>query len=218
MPLSGYIDQKFTMQGFSNWQKALQKFSKHEQSMCHRHAADMVRDKTGDIGDMLSTAHANRKADNRIALYTIISTLRFLAHQGLPLRGDHTNDSCESNSNFMQLLQLRAEDVPVLNTWLQKAQDRFTSPVIQNELLQIMALTVLRKLARSIAGKQFAIMVDETTDISNTEQLAFCLRYVDDELVSHEEFIGLYSLDSTTAESIMCTIEDILLRLSLKLI
>ena len=60
-------------------------------------------------------------------------------------------------------------------------------------------------------------MVDETTDISNTEQLVFCIRHVDDQLNTHEEFIGLHSLESTTAQNIFHTIEDILLRLSLQL-
>ena len=60
-------------------------------------------------------------------------------------------------------------------------------------------------------------MADETTDISNTEQLVLCLRFVDDQLVSHEKFIGLHSMDDTTAEHITQTIEDILLRLSLPL-
>ena len=72
-------------------------------------------------------------------------------------------------------------------------------------------------IVRNISGQQFAIMVDETTDIANTEQMVFCLRYVDDQLNSHEEFIGMHSLDSTTAQSITHTIEDILLRLSLRL-
>ena len=51
----------------------------------------------------------------------------------------------------------------------------------------------------------------------NTEQLVLCLRFVDDQLVSHEEFIGLHSMYDTTAERITRTIEDILLRLSLPL-
>ena len=45
-------------------------------------------------------------------------------------------------------------------------------------------------------------MVDETTDLSNTEQMVFCLHCVNEKLKVHEEFIGLYSLESTTAESI----------------
>ena len=163
---------------------------------------------------MLCTSFAKQKADNREAMLTIISTIHFLA----PLRGSYvSSDGCEMNSNFLQLLHLLKEDVPVLNTWLQKLQDRFTSPSIQNELLEIMANMILRKVTRSLSGNLFSIMVDETSDISNTEQLVFCLRYVDEDLTTHEEFIGLHSMDSTTAESITRVIQDILLRLLLQM-
>ena len=60
-------------------------------------------------------------------------------------------------------------------------------------------------------------MVDETTVLSNTEQMVLCLRHVDDDLNVHGELIGLYSLESTSAENIMLTIQDILLRLNLSI-
>ena len=152
-----------------------------------------------------------------IKLY-LLFYLRFLARQGLPLCGSHTAHGCgEYNSNFMQLLQLRKDDVSDLDAWLCRSQDRFTSPMIQNEILEIMASTIVRKIAHNLSGHIFSIMVDETTDISNTEQLVFCIRHVDDQLNTHEEFIGLHSLESTTAQNIFHTIEDILLRLSLQL-
>ena len=47
--------------------------------------------------------------------------------------------------------------------------------------------------------------------------MVFCLRYVDEKLEVHEEFIGLYSLESTTAESIISTIKDVLLRMDLRI-
>ena len=34
-------------------------------------------------------------------------------------------------------------------------------------------------------------MVDETTDLSNTEQMVLCQRYVDDSFEVHEELIGV---------------------------
>ena len=54
-------------------------------------------------------------------------------------------------------------------------------------------------------------MVDETTDISNREQLVFCIHYVDEQLNSREEFIGLHSLETTTSQSLVKTINDIIL-------
>ena len=37
------------------------------------------------MGDLLSIARAKEKADNRMALYTIISAIRFPAHYCLPI-------------------------------------------------------------------------------------------------------------------------------------
>ena len=70
-----------------------------------------------------------------------------------------------------------------------------------------MALTVLLGITERLTDRYFSIMVDE--------QLVFCIRFVDDQLNCHEELIGLHSMDSISEESIIRTIEDILLRLSL---
>ena len=43
----------------------------------------------------------------------------------------------------------------------------------------------------------------------------FCVRFIDDELNPHEEFVGLHNMETTTALSITKTIEDIMCRLSL---
>ena len=60
-------------------------------------------------------------------------------------------------------------------------------------------------------------MCDECTNASNREQLAICIRWVDDQLQPHEDFIGLYQLDETNADFITRTIKDTLVRLELTL-
>ena len=60
-------------------------------------------------------------------------------------------------------------------------------------------------------------MVDETPDVSNTEQLVLCIRWVDDELNAHEEFIGLHSLETTDANSIVKVIKDVLIRMNISI-
>ena len=115
--LGAHFETNFTEIGFSNWQKALQKFSKHEQSACHWAAFDMISKTSKPVDEMLSASLVKERADNRKALLTIISTIHFLAQQGLPLRGSYvSSDGCETNSYFLQLLDLCKEDVPVLNT------------------------------------------------------------------------------------------------------
>ena len=204
LPITLNKDVAFLSVGFSNWKKAIECFNKHEKTTSHRQAVELVEKMpktTRDVGDMLSSIHAQQKAENREMLKIILSSIRFLGRQGLALRGrfkeaDENNQAGEVDSNFIQLLKLRAEDNPKLLKWMEKSRDKFTSPDIQNEILSIMSLYIQREINSEISGKWFTIMVDETTDLSNTEQMVFCLRYVDDSLEVHEEFIGLYSLDS----------------------
>ena len=216
-------DDAFIRTGFSNWKKALEKFDKHQSSLSHRDAMDQVVGKNKNVGEMLQKGYAEEKAENKKMLKAILSSIRYVGRQGLALRGRYKvgegeNDKgCETDSNFLQLLKMRADDIPGLCDWLKRPQAKFTSPDIQNEMLSIMALMILRQIAGEISGKWFTIMVDETTDLSNTEQMILCLRYVDDNLDVHEEVIGLHSLESLSADTIVSTVQDILLRLNLRI-
>ena len=141
---------------------------------------------------MLSTSHASEKAVNRQCLMKIAENIRFLARQDLSLRGDGTED----NSNFNQLLHLRALDDPNLLTWVQKKAEKYTSPEIQNELLKIMAQTVTRDITSAVGSSGFyTLMADEVTDVSNIEQVAICLRSIDDNFDAHEDLLGCMLLN-----------------------
>ena len=53
-----------------------------------------------------------------------------------------------------------------------KKSDKYTSGTITNELLQIMALKILRGIAESLQHRVwYTNMADEVTDSSNREQL-----------------------------------------------
>ena len=165
-----------------------------------------------DIGEMLSTTHASEKAVNRQCLMKIAQNIRFLARQGLSLRGDGTED----NSNFNQLLLLRTLDDPTLHTWMQRKAEKYTSPENQNELLKIMAQSVTRDIAATIASSGFyTLMADKVTDASNVEQVAICFRSVDDNFDVHEDFIGMYAVESIKADILVEILKDTLLRLKL---
>ena len=45
-------------------------------------------------------------------------------------------------------------------------------------------------------------MADETTDVSNKEQLVICIRCVDC-LVIHEDFIGMHPSEGTNADQVL---------------
>lgn len=60
-------------------------------------------------------------------------------------------------------------------------------------------------------------MADETTDASNKEQLVVCLRHVDDDLEVHEDFVGLYEVENTEANTLVPVLLDVLQRMNLSI-
>ena len=105
-----------------------------------------------------------------------------------------------------------------MNEWMKRSGNNYMHHDMQNEMLKVMALKVLREIAAEIQSAEcYAIMVDETSDVSNKEQLVFCVRWVDCNLVAREEFIGLHSLDVTDAKTIAGVIKDILIRMNVSL-
>ena len=150
----------------------------------------------------------------RQCLIKVLSSIRFLPCQGLPLRSDDTED----NSNLKQLLKLQGEKHPKLAEYLKQKYNKYTSAEIQNEVLQVMALQLLQEIAKNLHDSSFyTIMVDETTDISNSEQVVLCLRWVDDDFNVHKDLIGLYKFDSISAYNLVALIKDALLRMNLSL-
>jgi len=94
-------------------------------------------------------------------------------------------------------MKLRADDRRI-EMWMRKKTYKYTSSDIQNEIMKVMAFRILRDVSSAIRSSKFCtIMVDETTDISNKEQVVLCLRWVDAGLEAHEDFIGLYEVEST---------------------
>ena len=101
---------------------------------------------------------------------------------------------------------------------MKRKSSKYTSADIQNEMLLVMSLNVLREVARSLQNSLFyTVMVDEATDCSNKEQVVLVLRWVDDTLTAHEDTIALYNVPSISADTLTCVIKDFLCRLNLTL-
>ena len=126
----------------------------------------------------------------------------------------HNGD--DSESNLIQLLRHHGEEDEELLEWLQRKTDKYTSHEIQNRLIQIMALQLIRKIAEKIQMSPFVtVMIDETTDITNKEQVTIVIRRIDEDLGVHEEFLGLYTVSAIDAATLFGVVKDILCRLNL---
>nr|XP_008300301.1 PREDICTED: uncharacterized protein LOC103372433 [Stegastes partitus] len=77
---------------------------------------------------------------------------------------------------------------------------------------QAAALTGREKLQNNIRSHpqlQFSVIMDGTQDVSGKEQEAVCVRYVDHDLIVHEEFVGMYEVSVTTGENLAKVIMDV---------
>ena len=214
-------DKAFISNGFTNWQDAGTKnrgFDKHFRSDTYREPHEWpftIPDVCGDTSAQLSTTFNEAKSVNRQNLLKILSNVKLLPRQALPLKGDES----EENSNFFQLYILWEKDNEGLKaSRTEKKINKYVHSTTENEIMQTMALRVLWKVAENIQDVDFdSIMCNKTTDVKNVSELVVCLRWVDDELQAHDEFIGLNNMPNTDADSVVREFKDVLPQMHLKL-
>ena len=105
----------------------------------------------------------------------------------------------EEDSNVMAMLSVLAKENSVLRNHLENAPriSKYTSPDIQNEIIFFSAKQILDGIIdnckRSVI---YALIADESTDVTNKEQISVCIRFVstkeDGKHFIHEEFLTLY--------------------------
>ena len=145
-------------------------------------------------------------------LLQVLQNIQFLSRQGLTFRND------KDNRNFDQLLKINVQIDPRISTSVKKNRNKFLHNEHQKKKIKIMAFNILQDIAKDISNSIFCkIMADKVTDASNHEQFVICLRWVDQFLEGHEDFIGLYKVDNIKADTLLKAIEDVLLRLAIPL-
>ena len=117
--------------------------------------------------------------------------------------------------NFRSLVSLMSRHNDVVRKRLDEGPHNasWLGHHIQDELIQIMADTVLSSITAELHEASFyTIIADETKDISKHEQLSIVLRYVYDGIV-RERFLGFvhaHELNaSSLSEYILKTLSDL---------
>ena len=76
---------------------------------------------------------------------------------------------------------MKAELDPNLQEWMKRKGNTYTSPEIQNKIIKIMGIKLLRKISLDLQCSPFlTIMVDETREISNKEQATVIICWIKD--------------------------------------
>lgn len=204
--MSTKADPAFSLPGFSNWKKAVDKFKEHEQSLAHR---DSILASTAAKNLSVSVRLQNElneiQTQRRKSFMKQLMCLLYLLRQGLAVRNDHAG-----GSNLTVML----EHVLGEEKWVNDG--KYQSPEIINEIIAILGHKILCSLISDIQQHWFSLLADETRDISNNEQLVICLRWVSDSYDIAEDMVGLVRLDNTTAQTVYLCLKDCLLRLGVE--
>lgn len=84
---------------------------------------------------------------------------------------------------------------------------KYIGAKIQNEIIAACGDIIQKKIVEKInAAECFSILEDETTDVSNIEQLTLCVRYIDDQNNLCEDFLKYVNIDSLTGASLSSAI------------
>ena len=91
----------FVEGGYTNWKKALERFTSHEKSSTHREAVSKINSLSRGVnmGALLSKEKEAGIKHHREMLLKLLNSIRFLACQGLPFRG-HREDSESMEGNL----------------------------------------------------------------------------------------------------------------------
>ncbi len=101
----------------------MEKFLEHERSDIHKEAVlkRVAHNSSTNVSAQHSTQCKEAQNLHQCMLLKLISSIRFLASQSMPLRGRH-EDLASLDSNLYKLLLLRAEDCPEMKTWIYRKE------------------------------------------------------------------------------------------------
>ena len=133
---SKHYKATFVEDGFKNLKKALERFREHERSVMHQEVllklTSITSANVSGIDIRLNSQLEHDQRHHRQMLMKLLTAIRYLARQGMPLRG-HNEASESFEGNLYQLLLLEAQECPGMDVWLRRRE--YISPEIINELI-----------------------------------------------------------------------------------
>ncbi|XP_078489730.1 zinc finger MYM-type protein 1-like [Ciona intestinalis] len=107
----------------------------------------------------------------------------------------------------MRLLSQHNDEV---HDWLYvRGKAKWLGHDLQNEILGMVADKVRQSVVSSVKdAKYFAVIADETTDVSRKEQVSVCVRYVTEKFEIYEAFLGFFETANTDALTLCGIIEN----------
>ncbi|XP_060853519.1 zinc finger MYM-type protein 1-like [Rhopalosiphum padi] len=203
--MSGKFNKEW-IEGVSDWQHLSQSIQRHEASIQHLYASKVrslwIKNQTIDIN--IENQYSQEAMLWRNVLKRIIKIILCLTAGNSGLRGNEGSLKIKNpnEGNFLRTVKLLAEFDPVLNNIMndEKQKIKYLSPLIQNEIIDILSSDLCRIICDDIRSSCFfSVIIDSTQDITKEDQVSLIIRYtvVDYEkkhIEIRESFLGFFLL------------------------
>ena len=213
-------DATFSSKGFNDWKHALETgkgLNKHATSKEHLACqCGEIRKKRRETGKEISTLlNSDQLARNRYYMSAIIDIVEFLVANQLPLRGDNAGfasvlEDSGSMGLFSSLFEYSMRKDPELTriTKTIPQNARYTSPQIQNEIIEMMSKLVTEEIVRQVGDSWYSIKVDGTRDPIGQENISIVVRFVDENYAACERLLVMATSEKGDAEALTGVIID----------
>ena len=183
-----------------------------------------IHGKSKSIDVQLDSIVSRQVEVNRAKLVPIVEAITLCGRQNIALRG-HRDDSkyfddpANNCGNLQAILSylVKCGNNKLFEEHIKHAQRSATyrSKTTQNEIVRICGLMITEKILNELQeARFFSILADEAADISNLEQMAIVLRFVDKSAMIREAFLGFFHCNEgltgrEIANMIMKSIKDL---------
>ncbi|KAM3248906.1 zinc finger MYM-type protein 1 isoform X1 [Capsicum annuum] len=219
--IGGYekrVCDSFTIDGFRNWNKGVERLNKHvgEVNSVHNRCFKMMLDLDNQAQYILASfdkQSEKTKNEYRVRLNASIDVARYLLKEGLPFRGHDESETFTRRGNFLDLLKWYADRKEDVKKVLENApqNDIMFCPNVQKDIVNCCAKETLKAVVEDLNGDYFGILVDESKDVFHKEQMILVLRYVNKEGRLIERFLSVVHVKDTSARSLKDAICSLLL-------
>lgn len=236
-------DPSVFIRGMHDWRHVYQRVEEHERSMAHRQCAEayLLNCSRANISHLLEgsqlAGHRELVKKRCQVLERVVEVVKVIGKRGLSYRSEHNEAAylLDNNSldlgNFLELIILLGKyDVCLkehLNNIIEKSKQihasgtqgrgalvTLLSKTTVNSVIDAIKTLIEERISEDIrkAG-MFSVQLDTTQDVSGKEQCSVVLRYVTDTV--HERLVAVVPCSSTTGQSFVTLLTDVLQRLKL---
>ncbi|KAH0751769.1 hypothetical protein KY285_004917 [Solanum tuberosum] len=147
-----------------------------------------------------------------------VDVVRLLISWEFAFRGHDESKSSLSRGSFLEILSWYAKKCDKIRDYVLKhapVNDQMTSPMIQKDIVSACKIETVKAILEELNGDYFALLVDESFDVSHEEQMAIVLCYIDRMGFVMERLIDIVHVEDTSVSSLKETIFNLLAQHSL---